>query len=368
MKKIGIITFHDADNFGAVLQAYALKETIKKVENDVEILNYKQPLILKSYRIIQINTNNLKSLIKSVLSSIIYLNIRISRKIKFSSFRNKYLDLSEEIYKKSEIQGKDVYIAGSDQIWNGEITGYDNTFFLSFPRGTAKGITYAASLGKDMINDQEREFLNKNINNIDCISVREDSAVHILYGFTDKKISHVLDPTLLVEQSAWDKLIIDKYNHNKEKYLLIYSLSFDIELLRVAELVSKKLNLKVLYINNSIRRNKFGFKNIRTPSPEEFVTLFKNASFIVTNSFHGTAFSIIFNKDFITIPHKMRGTRMTSLLNLLKLEDRIITSSDQLTEDFILNIDYHIPNELLKLEKEKSFAFLKQSIEGSAGE
>jgi hypothetical protein len=145
---------------------------------------------------------------------------------------------------------------------------------------------------------------------------------------------------------------------------LIYGLTGNEEILRLADIISKKLNLKVLYINDFLKGNKYRFRNLRKIGPEEFVSLFYNASYVVTDSFHGTAFSVIFKKDFITVPHKTRGTRMISLLNLLKLDERIIKDSSQLTDNYPLYVDYNIPNQLLNNERQKSFEFLKKAIEG----
>ncbi len=368
--KIGILTFHDADNYGAVLQAFALKETIKKIEVDVEILNYKQPFIVNSHKVIVRYTQNIITLIKSIVSTLVYIYPRIIRKTKFNSFRSEYMDISKDtFYNSSDIKGKDVYIVGSDQVWNNDLTHNDKTYFLGFCQGQEKRIAYAASIGKDILTDDEKKYLKENIGNIEYISVREDSAVKIINEITGRDVAaHVLDPTLLADRCIWDELICTK--KNKSNYLLVYRLSDNEEVLRTAELISRMLNIKVLYINNLVlskndlfRKNHYKFKDIKAVSPSEFITLFKNASFVVTNSFHGTTFSIIFNKDFITVPHETRGTRMISLLRLLKLEDRLITNSNQLKNDYPLKIDYEIPNELLEREKKKSFAFLKHAIE-----
>ncbi len=361
--KIGILTFHDANNYGAVLQAYALTEAVKKIESDVEIINYKQPQIIKKRKIFSINTQNVISIIRSIGSSLLYFYPRLLKKICFNNFRIKYMNISKDYYFHStDIERKDIYIVGSDQIWNSEITSNDATYFLNFCSEKQKKISYAASIGKDTISNEEREFLKENIGAIDCISVRENTAVEIIKQITDKPVCHVLDPTLLVDKEMWEKLIEREIIN--DKYLLIYKASVDEEVLHIAERISKKLNMKVLYINNSIRKNNYGFINIRRVDPVRFVSLFKNASYIVTNSFHGTAFSIIFNKNFVTIPHKTWGTRMVSLLNSLKLENRIVTNSNQIDEEFDLNIDYSEANTILEEEKKKSFEFLRSAIKG----
>lgn len=361
--KIGILTFHDADNYGAVLQAYALKEIVKKIEKDVEIINYKQPYILNDYKIISIGkTKDINGIIKSIIISLLHLHISIIKKIKFNSFRNKYMDITKDIFLNlSDIKGKDVYVVGSDQVWNGDLTHYDKAFFLEFCTRNKKRIAYAASIGKDNITDYDWNYFRENINDIDYISLREDSAVKIIQSITEKKVYHVLDPTLLMDRSLWDEVCCR--NKIKYKYILVYKLSNNEGVLKFAETIARRLNLKVICISDSIKKNRHGFKNIKRVGVTEFVALFKNASFILTDSFHGTAFSIIFNKNFITIPCEKRANRMISLLDMLKLNDRII-KSNQIGKDFLLEIDYTIPNEILKIEKEKSFTFLKEAIQG----
>ncbi len=272
------------------------------------------------------------------------------------------MDISKKTYlRPAEIQGKNVYIVGSDQVWNYEITKNDDVFFLTFCQENAKKIAYAASLGRDEISDDQKEYLKSRINNFDYLSVREDSAVEIISELTDKEVMHVLDPTLLVGRPFWDKLANTKYTGRK--YLLVYELSHNKDMLRAANLLAQRLNLEVYYITD-FRHDPYGFTKIKRVGPTEFIGLFKNASFVVTNSFHGTAFSVIYEKNFVTFPHKTRGTRMTSLLKQLNLDARIITSSDQITDDYPLEIDYTTPNELLNNGQNKSMAFLTRAING----
>jgi hypothetical protein len=360
---IGILNFHDADNYGAVLQAYALKECVKMNTDNcrVEIIDYKSKNILKGSKIIQLTKTTPKIFIKSCISNFLYLGVKLCRKYKFEDFRRNYLDISNRVFWKGEdICGYDIYVVGSDQVWNCEITGYDQTYFLSFCGNESKTIAYAASIGREKVTEAEFRFIKNNINNIDRISVREFSAVSLIEKITEKNVQHVLDPTLLVDCSVWDKLVTKKTSIRN--YILLYKLSDDPNILEIAAVISEKLNMEVWYINDSIRKNKYGFKNIRRVGPIEFVELFRNASFVVTNSFHGTSFSILFRTNFVTIPHKTRGERMINLLRLLNLEDRLIKNSNQIGEQFKFSIDYSIPNEILKREKEKSLAFLINAI------
>jgi len=273
------------------------------------------------------------------------------------------MDISQEKFNTvSSIKGKEVYIVGSDQVWNEQITNNDDAFFLTFCKNNEKKIAYAVSVGNDIISDSNKVFIKNNMSNFDYVSVRESELKNILESFTEKTIYHVLDPTLLADRRIWDKFI--KSNKFKYKYLLLYMLTGNEEVMKVANLVSKKLNLKVISISNSIKKNPYGFKNIRRVGPIDFISLISNASFIVTDSFHGTAFSIIFNRDFITIPHETRGNRMISLLNLLNLNSRIVKNVDSIKDDFNYHIDYEMPNELLNKYKIASLNFLKQAIYG----
>jgi exopolysaccharide biosynthesis predicted pyruvyltransferase EpsI len=179
----------------------------------------------------------------------------------------------------------------------------------------------------------------------------------------------VLDPTLLVEQQLWDKCI--KIVKLKTPYILLFRIAVNEELYNVANTIAQQIHLPVIYLNyhaftvldHSNKPKRYCFKNVRCAGPKEFVTLFKNAKFIVTNSFHGTAFSIIFNKNFVVIPDKNRGNRVTNLLNMLELSERIINNHNQISENFNFEVDYKTANEILNKQKEKSFTFLKKVLE-----
>lgn len=361
--KIGILTFHSSNNFGALLQAYALKEAVKRMGKDVEVLNYRQPYLVNQRKIVVIDTKSVLALLKSILFTISHLPKRIVN-IKFARFRKKHLNLSKTIFNHAtKIKGYDTYIAGSDQVWNTRITKGDLAYFLPFCSAQQGKIAYAASIGEDTVTDEHRAILKSNINNFNHISVREESAVEVLQEFTDKKIWHVLDPVLLLDHKAWSQLA--RSRTEKEKYLLIYRVFEDEEVYKVARIVAKKLNMQVRYINN-YREDKYDFISERRVGPREFIGLFQHAAFVVTNSFHGTAFSIVFNKDFITVPPKGRRGRIDSLLQLLNLEHRLVSNCSEIRHDYAFAIDYRAANLLLEKEKEKSLLFLRQAIQGES--
>jgi hypothetical protein len=370
--KVGILTLHVGDNFGGVLQAYALQETVKQLNAGcVEIINYKEPYLIDKFKLIVINKSSSIKFIISFIDNMLFIPYRYLAKIRYKSFRNKYMNLSSVKYFNSkDINGYDAYIVGSDQVWNNELVKDDATFLLDFCAKSKKKIAYAASLGNSNVIGKQLDWLKKYINNIDYISVREDSAKKIISSLTKKEVVHVLDPTLVADRKVWDNLI--KVAKFKTPYLLLYRIYANDELYDVANRIARQFHLKVIYIhywcNNvkvldySIKPYKYGFKNVRSAGPKDFITLLKNANFIVTNSFHGTAFSIIFNKNFIAVPDKERGNRLTSLLNMFKLSERIITSHKQVLENFNFEVDYKTANEILNREKEKSFEFLKNAL------
>ena len=357
---IGLLTFHQADNYGAVLQAYALQEALRNIDNNIEIINYYQPYIIDHYKIL--NTKNKKKLIKAMLHSI----ANLVKKYKFSRFRKIYLDITEKVYvHPHNITGKDTYIVGSDQIWNKDITNFDETFFLNFCETNVKKIAYAASIGNDFLNNEDRCFLKKHLQAFHHISVREDTAKKLLKELTDKEIVQVLDPTLLVPKIVWNKLLLP--TKVRDKYLLIYMVNMDYSVFRVANCIAERLDLKIYFIDEAIRKKQYVHKNVKKVGPLEFLTLISDAAFVVTNSFHGTAFSIVFNKDFVTVPTVNTGSRMLSLLKLLKLRDRIITEPDEIKSNYNLKIEYIEVKKVLEKERLKSLQFLQHSIESETG-
>lgn len=360
--KIGILTFHRANNYGAILQAFSLQRTIINMGHQVELIDYHQPYIITSYSSFYLNFKNLKSFIMSFAYSLIHFPFVLVKNHKFNSFRNNYMTISAKKYHYGQMFcGYDACIVGSDQVWNGDITNFDTTFFLSNLDQTTKKISYAASFGKDNLTSKDFEYIKNNINQIQYISIRESKGADLVKGIIGSDIDVVLDPTLLSDFSFWNQFLTKPKSN--DSYILVYMIHPNIEVLNIANLISIRLNIKVKYIKDSIKKTKYGFKNSMSVGPIEFINLINNADFIVTNSFHGTAFSILFNKNFITVPHNTMGERMMNLLHLLNLEGRLINQCDKLSNDFELEINYELPNRILDVERVKSLNFLRKSLE-----
>lgn len=362
--KIGILTFHCAHNYGAVLQCYALQETLKQMGHNVEIIDYRPKYLLTPYTIFdkkRFLSKNPISLIKHCIKETLLLPARIKRHNAFDKFINNRLNLSHRIIKRTIPDNYDVYIMGSDQIWNPKITqGFDPVYlgYFDFPKGRKKYISYAASMETNELNAETRDLYIKALNNFDAISVREAKLAELLQPLTLKKIETVLDPTLIADIATW-KSIINRPNI-KHKYILVYQVRNNKNTMRIASEIANQINAVVIEVTSRLdihfRKNRF-----QCTSTEKFLGLVKDAACIVTTSFHGTVFSIIFNRPFYCIQlDDNMDNRSQSLLEQIGLSERMIKKDD--TPNFT-KIDYNdrINKSILKL-REKSLCYLRDNI------
>ena len=366
MKKIDIMTFSNSHNYGAVLQAYALQEVLKK-ENKVEIINYKDKIVNQQYKIIKFN----KNIISSILKNILFFNINLKRYLNFKKFIKDNLNMTEQEYKteKELIDNPpvaDIYIAGSDQIWNSYTTqGLKDSYSLNFGSEEIKKISYAASIGNSVIDFSEEKDYKKKLSNLKYISVREENAKDCLEKIIkDKPITVVMDPTLLLTKDEWNKkIIVNKFKALKEKYILAYMVQPDIEYINIVNEIEQKTNLKVVHFSKTNRGIKNVLKSEYTVGPFEFINLIKNAEYVVCTSFHAIVFSIIFNKRFWVIPHRKTGSRVTNLLEKLGISERAVNSLDEFKKmDYDKEIDYKKVNKKLDEERKKSLEWLDNAI------
>lgn len=353
--KIGIITFHNADNYGAVLQTYGLQEALRNLGHTVEIININHKFLRNRQDIICINTSSLYRMLRSSLSSVFYLHSRISKKLRFLSFRNKYLQLSKKVKNTKNLK-YDAYITGSDQVWNVRMTNFDKNFFLDFCSKGEKTLSYAASLGSCNLSPEGLDFIKSQISNINNISVREASAKILIGTLTNKIVNHVLDPTLLHKSDMWYNLT---KNFKEDTYILVYSVGPIGDLLSITEDVYKRTGTPI-YLLPPLKHKKF--KTIRHVSPQEFLSLISSATMIITNSFHGTIFSILFNKKFISIPHLETGDRVRGLLIDLGLEHRIVEDTKDAFQIITKDIDYDLVQKRLDNRRNESYQFLINSL------
>lgn len=367
MKKIKIITFSRVHNYGAELQTYALQKFLLKKYTDVQIIDYRNKVVLAPYKVFSINKKNLKTIIKSLVKNVLFHNRIKKRFYNFTNYENKKINFTSRKYynsqELSEIKS-DIFITGSDQVWNRKITDeLSDEFTLNFKIKKGKKISYAASVGDvTQIDKYKNEYIKK-ISQLDNISVREEDAKWKLARIINKEIQSVLDPTLLLTTSDWNAEI-ENHKNNNEKYILAYVVSPDEEYIKIVNNISKKTGLKVIHFELTNPGYKNVYKSYYTDGPLEFIKLIKNAEYIVATSFHATVFSIIFNKKFWIVPHKTTGSRVTDLLKKLGISNRAVNTIDEFNnKDYNEEIDYEKVNKLLEKERQKSIDWLMDAIE-----
>lgn len=354
---VGILNVSKANNYGSVLQCYALQNSFDKIGIQNEIIDYISPFLIHRYKIWNVDSSSVKSWFISNFRSCLLFRKEMIRKLRFRRFRNIYLRYSEKtVFDKKDIEVYSRIICGSDQIWNTRITENDSTLFLDFGDIQTKKAAYAVSLGYTDRSRKEIDFYKKYISPFLYIGVRESMDVSFVKNCVQEyaHVEHVLDPTLLLEKKDWEIFISSK--GKKEKYILAFIFQNNNDFIRAIKELSKEKKLPVYMIAQSVRRyNKENFKMISGVGPIEFLNLINKAEFVVTDSFHGTAFSIAFEKQFVSMPYKGTENRILSLLSLLGLEDRVFDGSFRCLRD----IDYKNVIHLLEKERKKSIEFLE---------
>lgn len=345
----GIITFHEAINYGAVLQTFALKKVLSRYCNTFIVRHHNQAIAQRHSIVpkIPINGNDIKSFIIKTLT---YLPNSKKHK-RFLKFREKYL------YDTDEDKNADFYITGSDQVWNYACTDFDRAYFLDKVDGAKKN-SYSASFGFDKIPEKYVDRYRELLKDFNKISVREFTARGIIKDLLDRDVDVTLDPTLLITKEEWGDFF--KCSDVNKPYLLVYAFAITPDMATFINKISaqKKLQVIVLAPEKSLWRRSLlkKAKYITHISPEDWIRYFYNASFIVTNSFHGTVFSINFNKQFaveLLPPPAKVNSRLTDILKLLNLESRYISNPHILDP-----INYKQVNEILDSERTKSLNYI----------
>ncbi|QIG04161.1 polysaccharide pyruvyl transferase family protein [Proteus sp. ZN5] len=367
--KIGILTQPLVTNYGGLLQAYALQEYLRK--NNFEALTVNiQPKKPKLWGIKGIVLNVIK---KYIFRKNFVTIFPQSRKEKKSIRKNTYKFIKNNIkttvkiesIKKIDILKQynfNAYIVGSDQVWRPTYSPNIKTYFLDFLKDDTKTIriAYAASFGLDHCN----EFTQKELNTCSelakkfhLISVREDSAVELCKKHFKVNAQHVLDPTMLLDKKDYIKLIEEDNTFKNPGNMMTYILDKSSDKQKIIDIVANKYNLTPYTVMPTYIDKVF-------PPVTQWLRGFMEAEYVVTDSFHGVVFSIIFNKPFIAIGNIERGlARFSSILKKFNLEDRIIFSSKDLTSDFLnRNIDYNVINNILLKEKAIASSILLKTL------
>lgn len=371
--KIDIITLHNVKNYGSVLQSLATQTILEKKGYEVEFINYyRKNLIDKN--ILKDNLENSKFFSLNCITKLIgriILPKTINKQIKvFNDFLIKYIKTTKcTYYSFEELQNNipkaDIYCTGSDQMWNSEWNkGIERAFYLDFLPDEAPRFALSSSFGREEIQDkEEKKKVSKMLKKYKAISVREKSGLNILKQMEINDAENVLDPTLLLDKNMWEQIIEGKVKKKKDKkYILVYQLNMkNKEFDNYVKKLSKTKKMSVIRVSiNNYQRFKYG-KLVDTPSVLDFLDYFFNAEYIVTDSFHGTAFSINLNKKFICIFPKKFSTRLQSILELTGLENRKLKDKENLNQ-IDDEINYDKVNEILEQERKKTNNFIDKAL------
>jgi len=368
---IKVITRHAPSNYGSLLQSIATVQTIESLGHHCEIIDYQRPDerglkgVLTQLKV----KNEYSNPLKKLAYILIRYPIEKLAQVRFDRMRAKYLKMTPRCSSSEDLEklSADAFMTGSDQVWGPMMNGvYDSAYFLQFVHGEAKKLAYAASFGKTAFNDSTIASYRKMLTSYDKIAVRENSAVDLLNEWKlTNCVGQVLDPTLLLNKNDWKTLLMngnDTARYADKKYILVYQIHNDPKLSDYAIRLAKHTGYKLLRVNPLLHQITRGGKFICCPDLGDFLALIDNASCIVTDSFHGTCFSINFGKKFIEIlPNNATGTRNQSILELAGLSHRILRDFN----DFSLfdeQIDYGKVHGILKDEREKSIGVMKELL------
>lgn len=360
--KICTITCQNADNHGARLQAYALAIYLKRLGHEVEIIDYRPPYMTFTTRKWYWPGISLKDWVK-LFWQYNQRVVSIRRHKAFERFSIKYLPLTKEIYGNIDLLRNnppqaDVYIVGSDQVWNTTFqNGKDEAYYLDFGSNQTKRISYAASFATKKLASGTENFVREKLRRLDAISVREESGISILKSLGyDGQV--VIDPTLLLSCVEWDKLLdIPKITG---RYILVYDFMRSKRVKRIAQRLAKLYQCNIYSIG--ARHLSYANKCFVEEGPEYFVGLIKNAVCVVSNSFHGTIFSMIYQKNFFVILREDGlNDRMSDWLVQCGLLDRMI-GDDVSDEVLCRSIDYERPYIGLKKMAEKSKEYIEKFL------
>lgn len=364
-KTVAYITRHIVANYGSVLQAYATQQAIKKLGHKPVCIDYfrtdelPENLVATRLSTSKWNKNPLTKAFFMMTQKPVY---SLADK-RFAEYR-KIVDVTERQYHteqelREELPQADVYLTGSDQVWNTVVCGeLDPAYFLSFVPGDKKKAAYAASFGGDL-SDEQKAFIKPLVQSYSSISVRENSGVKLLADM-GISASQVLDPTFLLEQSEWEQLIPKR--PYSEKYALVYQLHPNKEFDRYAKEYAGRKGLKLYRISHCFHHAVRSGKFICCPPIGEFLWYIKNAEILLTDSFHGTAFAIGLNTQFIDVLPKSYSERIASILALIGYENRVLKDYN----DYSLSdspIDYNRVNPVIAEERQASYNKLKEMLE-----
>lgn len=378
MKKVGIIThFHGSLNYGGILQACAMCRVLEQMGISGEQIRFTMDYIRK---------RSLGQTLRKLLNPVLvrdYAEYKIralwrskaleGRRQAFRKFNAENIPSTEQVYNPDSIsqcaQAYDGFLTGSDQVWNPD--AYFGAYFLDFaPQGKPK-LSYAASIGKGSLTEDQQACFRNHLADFTAVSVREQNAVNIVQPMTELPVEQVLDPTLLLKKEQWDALCADRLV--EEKYMFCFFLGYNPQARALAKEYARKHNLKIATIPHASSLyvaggNTWGDKRFWDASPAEFLSLVKHADCVFTDSFHACAFSSIFEKEFFVVQragHAGMSGRVYSLVSMLACEGHFCDTEEKMKLSYLESlppVDYKTPKAEFETLRERSFAYLERNL------
>ena len=362
--KVCCMTFINTRNYGTCLQAYALQTAAEGLGHSYRIIRYQSEVDRRwSSLFLRPVGMPLKTYLFRLLPS---FPVRLYRTAKFAGFTRKHLRFTAPCKTLDDLRAldaqADAFLCGSDVIWRNDMTGYDPAFYLCFTE--KRRIAYAPSLGKSAQSERDGDMVRRWVPPFYAVSVREKSGAELVSQWLNRPVAVALDPTLLLTKRQWAELAA--LPAARAPYILVYSGSLSPALSAFAERLSRITGHRVIHTSakaEAALREKAGF-----PTPRKWLGLLLNAGYVVTNSFHGTAFAVNFQKNFYTVvegkPTDAANVRLYDFLDGLSLADRICRGAEDAID--LRPPDYGIATPRLQAAREQSMLFLESSLAGNA--
>lgn len=377
MKKIGLITYY-GNNYGGVLQAYALQQMVIANGFECEIISNN---FLNRKSVYKKMKGKMVNLISAMKNPSHYFDKRrtyhqyaaqnASKIKKFEEFRHQNLCIyhtgfsSYGDYLKNPPE-YDVYLCGSDQIWNPNLYCDNGFYFAGFAPEEALKISFASSVGVSMVNKKQAAFMAPFLNRFDVISTREQKGADIINAISSKKAKVVLDPTLLLDADEWSRIATPCFIN--EPYIFCYLFGEREYVAEIKKKVKELTGMKVVCVPFVPRELDSSDEKVFDAGPAEFISLIKNASLVLTDSFHATAFSINLRTPFISLcrfdksDKKNMNDRLVTILNLVDLSDRLVDANNTISADFLYDVDFVKAHDQLEKKRQIDRQFLIEAL------
>lgn len=351
-KSVEIVTFHNAYNYGAVLQCYALKTIIRREGYVSTVRNHQNEQINRAYAPkLFIKSRSPKRIIRNAMA----YPRKLKRHKAFYPFIKQYI--LDRNSREEDIEEKK-YICGSDQVWNCDISHFDKTYFLDFVNRKEQKNAFSASFGFDSIPEEYRSEYKRLLSDFNKITVREQQGANIIGELLGINVPVTLDPSLLLNRNDWEAIASPV--REKEKYILLYLMEETESIISFALRLKQVTGLQILYISDETSHKIKGIKYKSFITPQKWLSLFLYADYVVTNSFHGMVFSINFHRnlfvDFLPPPAKV-NSRLENVIQLFGLQNRVISSFK--SKHIANGMSYVKIDRILTNERKRSLQYLR---------